>query len=53
MSRFAIRKLSSDDFAALATLETDVFGAMGEQVSFFRTEDARRSAKPTSRPRAA
>jgi ribosomal protein S18 acetylase RimI-like enzyme len=32
MSRFAIRKLSSDDFAALATLETDVFGAMGEAV---------------------
>jgi len=32
MSRFAIRNLSSDDFAALATLETDVFGAMGEAV---------------------
>jgi ribosomal protein S18 acetylase RimI-like enzyme len=32
MSRFAIRKLSSDDFAALAALETDVFGAMGEAV---------------------
>src|SRR5689334_5776712 len=32
MTRFAIRKLSSDDFAALATLETDVFGAMGEAV---------------------
>jgi [ribosomal protein S18]-alanine N-acetyltransferase len=32
MSRFAIRKLSSEDFAALATLENDVFGAMGEAV---------------------
>jgi ribosomal protein S18 acetylase RimI-like enzyme len=32
MSRFAIRKLSSDDFAALAALENDVFGAMGEAV---------------------
>jgi ribosomal protein S18 acetylase RimI-like enzyme len=32
MSRFTIRNLSSDDFAALARLETDVFGAMGEAV---------------------
>ncbi len=32
MSRYAIRQLSSEDFAALATLETDVFGAMGEVV---------------------
>ena len=32
MSRYAIRNLSSDDFAALAALENDVFGAMGEAV---------------------
>ena len=32
MSRYTIRPLTSDDFAALATLETDVFGAMGEAV---------------------
>ena len=32
MSRFAIRSLVSDDFAALAALENDVFGAMGEAV---------------------
>jgi len=32
MSRYTIRSLTSDDFAALATLETDVFGAMGEAV---------------------
>jgi ribosomal protein S18 acetylase RimI-like enzyme len=32
MTRYAIRKLSSDDFAALATLEQDVFAAMGEAV---------------------
>lgn len=32
MSRYTIRSLSSDDFAALATLETSVFGAMGEAV---------------------
>jgi ribosomal protein S18 acetylase RimI-like enzyme len=32
MSRYTIRSLSSDDFAALATLETTVFGAMGEEV---------------------
>jgi ribosomal protein S18 acetylase RimI-like enzyme len=32
MSRFTIRPVSTDDFAALATLENDVFGAMGEAV---------------------
>ena len=32
MSRYEIRSLTSDDFAALATLETEVFGAMGEAV---------------------
>ena len=32
MSRYTIRTLTSDDFAALATLETEVFGAMGEAV---------------------
>jgi ribosomal protein S18 acetylase RimI-like enzyme len=32
MTRYTIRSLTSDDFAALATLETDVFGAMGEAV---------------------
>ena len=32
MSRITIRPLTSDDFAALATLETDVFAAMGEEV---------------------
>jgi ribosomal protein S18 acetylase RimI-like enzyme len=32
MTRYAIRNLTSDDFAALATLETEVFGAMGEAV---------------------
>ena len=32
MSRYTIRPLTSDDFAALATLETSVFGAMGEAV---------------------
>ncbi len=31
-TRFTIRNLSSTDFAALATLETDVFGALGEAV---------------------
>ncbi len=30
MSRYTIRTLSSGDFAALASLETDVFGALGE-----------------------
>jgi ribosomal protein S18 acetylase RimI-like enzyme len=32
MSRYQIRCLSSDDFATLATLEQDVFAAMGEAV---------------------
>ena len=32
MSRFAIRNLFSGDFAALAALEQDVFGEMGEAV---------------------
>jgi len=32
MSRYTVRSLKSDDFAALATLETTVFGAMGEEV---------------------
>jgi ribosomal protein S18 acetylase RimI-like enzyme len=32
MTRYTIRPLSSDDFAALAALETDVFAAMGEAV---------------------
>jgi ribosomal protein S18 acetylase RimI-like enzyme len=32
MSRYTIRTLRSDDFAALASLENDVFGAMGEPV---------------------
>ncbi|MEO8548642.1 MAG: GNAT family N-acetyltransferase [Kofleriaceae bacterium] len=32
MTRYTIRKLASDDFAALAALETDVFAAMGEAV---------------------
>lgn len=32
MTRLTIRKLSSDDFAPLAMLENDVFGAMGEAV---------------------
>ena len=32
MSHYTIRSLASDDFAALATLETTVFGAMGEEV---------------------
>lgn len=31
-SRYTIRSLRSDDFAALAMLETTVFGAMGEEV---------------------
>lgn len=30
MTRYTIRTLASADFAALAALETDVFGAMGE-----------------------
>jgi ribosomal protein S18 acetylase RimI-like enzyme len=32
MSHYTIRPLTSDDFAALATLETSVFGAMGEAI---------------------
>lgn len=32
MTRYTVRNLSSEDFAALASLETDVFGAMGEAV---------------------
>lgn len=32
MSRYQIRPLTSDDFAALRTLEADVFGAAGEDV---------------------
>ncbi len=32
MTRYTIRHLTSDDFAALAALENDVFGAMGEAV---------------------
>src|SRR5215475_3583181 len=32
MSHYTIRPLVTDDFAALATLENDVFGAMGEAV---------------------
>ena len=32
MSRYTIRPLSSDDFAALAMLETSVFGTQGEAV---------------------
>jgi ribosomal protein S18 acetylase RimI-like enzyme len=31
-SRYTVRTLTSDDFAALATLENEVFGAMGEAV---------------------
>ncbi|MBS1123495.1 MAG: putative acetyltransferase [Deltaproteobacteria bacterium] len=32
MTRYTIRKLASEDFTALAALENDVFGAMGEAV---------------------
>ncbi|HEY4176400.1 MAG TPA: GNAT family N-acetyltransferase [Kofleriaceae bacterium] len=32
MKHFTIRTLTTDDFAALASLEKDVFGAMGEEV---------------------
>jgi ribosomal protein S18 acetylase RimI-like enzyme len=32
MTRYTVRTLSSDDFTALAALENDVFGAMGEAV---------------------
>jgi len=39
--------------AATAKTLADQSGVMGEQVSFFRTEDMRHTAKPTSRARAA
>ncbi len=32
MNHYTIRSLTTDDFAALARLENDVFGAMGEEV---------------------
>jgi len=32
MNSYTVRSLTTDDFAALATLESDVFGAMGEEV---------------------
>ncbi|MBV8759529.1 MAG: GNAT family N-acetyltransferase [Deltaproteobacteria bacterium] len=32
MTRYTVRNLTTDDFAALAMLENDVFGAMGEAV---------------------
>lgn len=32
MNHYTVRSLCTHDFAALAALETDVFGAMGEQV---------------------
>jgi ribosomal protein S18 acetylase RimI-like enzyme len=32
MTRYTVRHLSTDDFAALASLENDVFAAMGEAV---------------------
>ncbi|MDX2088109.1 MAG: GNAT family N-acetyltransferase [Kofleriaceae bacterium] len=32
MNHYTIRPLTTNDFAALATLEKDVFGAMGEEV---------------------
>jgi ribosomal protein S18 acetylase RimI-like enzyme len=32
MTRYTVRTLCSDDFAALASLENDVFAAMGEEV---------------------
>jgi methyl-accepting chemotaxis protein len=38
-----------EENAATAKTLADQSGTMGEQVSFFRTEAARRSAKPTSR----
>jgi methyl-accepting chemotaxis protein len=42
-----------EENAATAKTLADQSATMGEQMSFFRTEAARRSAKPTSRPRAA
>jgi hypothetical protein len=32
MTRYTVRNLSSEDFASLASLENDVFAAMGEAV---------------------
>jgi ribosomal protein S18 acetylase RimI-like enzyme len=32
MNHYTVRSLTTDDFTALATLENDVFGAMGEEV---------------------
>jgi ribosomal-protein-alanine N-acetyltransferase len=32
MARYAVRTLTTDDFAAIAALEQDVFGAMGESI---------------------
>jgi methyl-accepting chemotaxis protein len=42
-----------EENAATAKTLADQSGAMGEQMSFFRTEAARRSVKPTSRQAAA
>jgi methyl-accepting chemotaxis protein len=42
-----------EESAATAKTLADQSAAMDEQMGFFRTEDARRTAKPTSRPRAA
>jgi methyl-accepting chemotaxis protein len=42
-----------EENAATAKTLADQSAKMGEQMSFFRTEDGRHSAKPTSRPRAA
>jgi methyl-accepting chemotaxis protein len=42
-----------EENAATAKILADQSGAMGEQVTFFRTETARHSAKPTSRQVAA
>jgi methyl-accepting chemotaxis protein len=42
-----------EENAATAKTLADQSAKMGEQMSFFRTEDGRHSAKPTSRPRVA
>ena len=42
-----------EENAATAKTLADQSAAMGEQMGFFRTEDARRSTKQTSGPRAA